>query len=183
MSNIENFKDNLRKELELLGLSVDSLPQESIPIYKAFLNSIKKQESNKNITLSSKVNCYTDQEMIEKLVTSVLFQRVLTGKLSKLVANRQLRVLSVYVKLGLGENSKQSRIAARNLLGADEAILNNINKTLREKGLLVKGKIKESNNELCPELEALRKCYLYIRKHSIKELDMNYTFLLNDSTR
>lgn len=164
MSEIEIFKEKLKN----IGISENDEKYDLI--LKSFSDSIKKP-------ILKLVSRHEDDISWLFNQTQLIYYYKTDNRNRASIPTLNTKVLTYYVKYGLGKNSSQTRARVRSLEGIGEKELNSINKTLRDKGFITKGLKKESDHELCKELENLRTLYNYLKQTNNNKAEISITFI------
>lgn len=150
------------------------------------INTVSKFYTEKLKTLQKQIpevtfsiNAISSENWVAGMVRFTIFSKILKGDLTKFLGEKEVSILSLYVMLGLGTNTANTRGQVRKRLQIDEKQLNSINKILRDKGILIADKIKPSNYTLCEDLEIIRRLYSYCKNTGKESVTLAVKLLNN----
>jgi hypothetical protein len=96
-------------------------------------------------------------EVLQNIVKLYACYKTITGWKRKMLRNKLILLLSIYIKYGYSRASKDK---ACEILGLEKTNLNCLNSELREGGFLIKGEMNIRDSYLNPELKEISDYYM-----------------------
>lgn len=173
----KEFIESLSKEGITIDESSSKLFNTIVRLSEEKIKNIEDSYKDKVSGILIPIQSISNTNWVKNAVSVIIFVKTLKGDLGKMLSDKDIQILSLYVMFGLEDKTSDARKWVRSMIGIDEKQLNSTNKSFRDKGLLISNKFKPSDYSFCKELDIIYKYYNYINKSSKDSISIGLKLL------